>query len=74
MNIFHGIKNAWKNALFSLYFSFYTILSDTATAEKPLSTTPYGKLGGNFFDLLVICLHAKNQCDPVIPSGHTCDQ
>ena len=27
-----------------------------------------------FFPLLAICLHAKNQCDPVIPSGDICDK
>ena len=63
-----------ESLFFSLYFSLYTIFSDTATLEKPLSTKPYGKLGWDFFSLLPICLHAKNQCDPIIPSGDICDQ
>ena len=41
-----------ESLFFSLYSSFYTFFSDTATLEKPLSTAPYGKFGWNFFPLL----------------------
>ena len=58
----------------SPYFSFNTIFNDVETLVKPLSTKPYKKIWLIFFPLLAICPHAKNKCDPVIPSGDTCDQ
>ena len=74
------------NSHFSLYVSFYTISSETATSEKPLGTfhycvhpwacltTPYERFSWNFF-LFWLSVHMqKNQCDPVIPSGGICDQ
>ena len=63
-----------EGLFFPLYFSFYTIFSDTATLEKSLSTTPYGKFGWFFFPFLAICLHTKIKCDLLIPSGNICDQ
>ena len=62
------ISKCMENLFYSPYFSFYTIFSDTATLEKSLRTTSYEKFGWIFLPLLAICLHAKNQCDPVIPS------
>ena len=62
------ISKCMENLFYSPYFSFYTIFSDTATLEKSLRTTSYEKFGWIFLPLLAICLHAKIQCDPVIPS------
>ena len=71
---------------FSLYFSFYTIFSETAILEKPLSIAhycvqprvwliiPYERISWNVFPILPVCLHAKNQCDSVIRWGGICDQ
>ena len=62
-----------ESLTFSLYFLFYTIFSDTETLEKePLRTTPYERFGWNFFHFW-LCLHAKNQYYPAIPSGDICD-
>ena len=71
---------------FLLCFLSYIIFSETATFEKPLRascyfeqpwaclTTPYEKFSLEFFPILTVCLHAKNQCDPVIQTGGICDQ
>ena len=61
-----------ESLFFTLNFSFHTIFSDTTStslwAPQPI------KYWLNIFVLLAICLQAKKQRDPVIPSGDKCDQ
>ena len=56
-----------KSLLFNLFFILYYFKWHCNC------NIPYGKFGGIFFSLLAICLHAENQCDPVIPSGDIYD-
>ena len=66
-----SIDNKWKVS--SFHFIFHYILFSVTLLEKPVSTRSYGKFGWNAFPLLTICLHAKNKCNPVIPSADICD-
>ena len=67
------IKNAWNVSSFHFIFQSVLFSSDNATPEKRMSTTPYEKIIYIFPPLLALCLHAKNQCDPVISSGDICN-
>ena len=66
------IKNAWKVS--SFHFPFHSILfSERLQLLRSLwASHPMENLV-EFFSLLTICLQAKNQCDPVIPSGDIWD-
>ena len=68
------IRNARKVS--SFHFIFHSILF-SVTLEILTSLWaphPSENLVQIFFPLLAICLHAKNQCDPVIPSADICAQ
>ena len=67
------IKNAWKVSYFCFVFH-YILFSGTLQHWEASKHTTLWKIWLKFFPLLAICLHAKNQCDPVIPSGDICDQ
>ena len=58
----------------SLHLIFHSILF-SVTQQAPASEHHnLSNIGLNIFVLLAICLQAKKQRDPVIPSGDKCDQ
>ena len=67
------IKNAWKVSSFhfifrSILFSVTLQLLRRLCAPHPMENLV------DIFPFLVICLQARNKCDPVTPSGDICNK